>query len=1094
MSNPESADDHDEFTVVKRDAVPAVPTTSEDTLQQKRQKILDWLQPTDYLSPGNEYMKHRHSHIPGTGKWVTESPIFRSWCDGAQQDKLESDTDSGYRYIAPKNTPGTSCLHIRGVAGSGKSVFSASTIQQLQSEGHIVLFFFFRQIVEKNHAAKYLVRDFAAQLLPHCDALVQILSDLSQDSSVSDASESIWAAMSKVLIEGNVSKQVYCVADALDEMDDKDFRDMTEKLIILGLANPHTVKMMITGRPLPKIELATQGKDIIRLKLDPMLLSPDVARYVDARLASLEPQLSSEKCNLVRTTICQRASGLFLHARLITDNLALSLQEERITEDDLPEHLKTLPESLNQVYEEMLKENAVRSSVSIDDQTKILTCVTHSSRPLRLIELGSLVAQMLTVDLKRGKELVRASCGRLLELLQDETVSVIHHSFTEFLHNNDRLIIPGAFPVLEDQKAHQMLVVLCLEYLHSCPHMPPWEPEDEDDDDPYPDAKRIWRNKTTTQLQMKYPLVLYAIANLGFHFTHGGNDPKSRGLAALTEFFRPTLPTFDIWVLTACDYTVTSLTNPMHLLIESRFDDCTFPLFVFEHLIQVNPGWLDLPDDRGMTPLNIASKLGRDDIMQLLLHKGANIESGDDETGRTPLHWAASAGNESAVQLLLDAGVDPLIKTVPVYSYWNPFDRYWDSHSEGESQRRRETAVSVAMRGGNLTVASQFLAAMPATEVTAAFHKTETAEILEATLKTGLVDINSYGSKAVYSLHDFDTTKLFNVAEDRQLDMIRILLSYGADPTQREPDQPTVLHALAGLGYGSPSWGSNDHNKANQLVKMLVDAGGDVNATMKYYHHIGYTPLHLAVRQTGRFGFDYCKNEEILVEALLKNGADPNTATCCGLTPLHLFNPENGHIVRTLVQYGADVNWQSEGGLNVLLQTLCNLKNCLSYDRLSGASITGTLTALLDLGANPTMIDNDGNNVFHYLMSKIEILQEKTHTFLLQRLLDFPDARNLLNGTNVKGNAPIHKFAYEYDSKSSSSDTANSVLTLLISYGMDINARNRDGDTILHIIRHKVSETALMDALIILGADPNVRNRDGKSLLEAAILSTDSMK
>jgi len=78
----------------------------------------------------------------------------------------------------------------------------------------------------------------------------------------------------------------------------------------------------------------------------------------------------------------------------------------------------------------MLAEHEKRSGVTQEQQFAILQCVTYSSRPLRLIELGSIIAWMRNgVTLKEGKALVRASCGRLLEILEDESVSIIHGIF-----------------------------------------------------------------------------------------------------------------------------------------------------------------------------------------------------------------------------------------------------------------------------------------------------------------------------------------------------------------------------------------------------------------------------------------------------------------------------------------------------------------------------------------------------------------------------------------------------------------------------------------------------------------------------------------
>lgn len=72
------------------------------------------------------------------------------------------------------------------------------------------------------------------------------------------------------------------------------------------------------------------------------------------------------------------------------------------------------------------------------------------------------------MTLKESKDLVRQSCERLLEILEDETVSVIHHSLTEFLRDGEREMGDGQFPVLEKDKAHAMLVEILLRYLDKC--------------------------------------------------------------------------------------------------------------------------------------------------------------------------------------------------------------------------------------------------------------------------------------------------------------------------------------------------------------------------------------------------------------------------------------------------------------------------------------------------------------------------------------------------------------------------------------------------------------------------------------------------
>lgn len=305
----EDANVDEGYVFVARDSVPAPSHRPNVSHEELVANIGTWLQPTKFLSPGNDFMKHLRSYAPGTGKWVQESPIFRASVDD-------------------NNNPSDSCLHIRGVAGSGKSVLSANTIHQLERSGSVVLFFFFRQIVDKNHSARYLVRDFAAQLLPHCPALVKSLAMLSEKHAIHGCEmKLVWPAIVSSLVQEDTLQKVYCVVDGLDEMDNGDFDEMVQRLVTLGTTKPEKIRVMATSRPLPHIDLALRMSSVKQLKLDLAFLSPDVARYVDTSMAMLKPTLSEDKHDLVKQTICSHSSGLFLHARLLLDNLIEGLQD-----------------------------------------------------------------------------------------------------------------------------------------------------------------------------------------------------------------------------------------------------------------------------------------------------------------------------------------------------------------------------------------------------------------------------------------------------------------------------------------------------------------------------------------------------------------------------------------------------------------------------------------------------------------------------------------------------------------------------------------------------------------------------------------------
>jgi len=1094
------ADPAHTYDIIERDTVPAPAPRPDHSLQERVAELVKWLQPTDFLSPGNEYMKHLHSYVPGTGRWVHESGPFRAWAGLGKSKTHSAPGAAAGTGDAATSAASHRCLHVRGVAGSGKSVFAASTVRQLQDAGRVVLFFFFRQIVDKNHTARYLVRDFAAQLLPHCPALVTALTALSQNHGVSGNELGlVWSALVEALQDESVRGRVFCVVDALDEMDDGDFKGMVEKLVALGTVEADTARVMVTSRPLPHIEHALGHPGVVRLKLDPVLLSPDVARYVDARMATLDPPLSEDKNELVRQTICERANGLFLQARLMADNLAEGLRDGRVTEETLPDSLDRLPRTLRAVYEDMLKEHARRSGVTAEQQAKILMCVTHASRPLRLIELGSLLSRMLHVDLRRGKDLVRAGCGRLLELLEDETVSVIHHSFTEFLHDAARKETEGAFPVLEDEASHAMLAALSLEYLDGCPHF------DAAIDDTrahnyakheFEEAESQRRNKIRTDTRVSQPLASYAVGNLFFHINKVPLGPSAdQLLAALDRYLVPGKPAFETMMLMNWDGPLSASFSVFHL-ITTASDGVSTPRYVVDHFAQRHPELLDSRDADGLTPLAYAARKAYDDLVEALLAKGADPTSGGND-GLTPLHRAANQGNAAAVRLLLDAGVDPLIKTGPVLGSCDDSDDWTEQFPEEEADERRATALAYAFSSDDQGVVEAFMPFVPADEINQCLHRVRKVENVKAVLETGKADVDCFRS---------GSTKLYAAARDQEPEVIKLLLEHGADATKRcAADRlghskgkitmelphsdcergPTPLHAFAGVRYERCIVFEGEKEATSESLRLLLEAGADVNATMDLDQYRGenLTPLHLAVQKSETIGYwgSMDQSEEILTEVLLSAGADPNAKTKNGNTPLHLANPEKLRVLELLVQHGADINAANAWGRSPLLEIINRLR-VSSLDKPQPD--VELFNRLLELGADVNAADNEGETVFHHIMRNIGSFSHPKFLPLIEKMLA---AGADLGKKDNKGRSPLwkyHKDTYGYARNLTSDEE---VLRRLVDAGMDLNERDQQGRTILWDLgKQHDADLTTIEKFIRLGADPQAVALDGKTLLHSA--------
>ncbi|KAI0869925.1 ankyrin repeat-containing domain protein [Hypoxylon argillaceum] len=1049
--------EHD-YEVVFRHAVPAqVVDSAAPSVQKQISAVQQWLQPTDYLSPGNEFMKHLHAHVPGTGSWLRESPAFQAW-----------------------TAPGKpNCLAVRGVAGSGKSVLAASAIRQLQeAEPDVpVLFFFFRQIVEKNHSARYLIRDFASQLLPYSQSLISRLDVLRESSRVEGNEHGL--LLDALLDSVHGLEKVYVVVDALDEMDDQDF-PIIDRLAQLGNSEGSRVKVLFTSRPMPRIEETMRVLQVPHVRLDPTSTYPDVAKYVAVSISSLDAMLSPETEDKVKQAICERARGLFLHARLMTDTLAEGLQTGRITEETLPDSLDRLPHNLIDVYEEMLKEHSRRSGVDTEQQACILRCVTHASRPLRLIELGSLVARMIgSGDLREGKALVRASCGRLLEILDDETVSIIHHSFTEFLHDKTRASRAGSFPVLDEVTAHVMLTVLSLQYLDQCLLLDTrrnasGRTPQYDHRWAYNDSER--RKQMFQDLPLDYPLLHYAILNLSHHVSKAG-DGHPDVVSALDAFFVPGKSAFTAWAYGNWGSYQGNMLNAVHIASLENW-----PAYV-EHLCTNHPSLIDAPGPHGRSPLSYAAERGHSQIVRYLLRQGATPDS-DSESCLTPMQYAACRGHVDVAKLLLDAGISPL-----------------SQKAKGTPSRRCRTALQCAFESGHSTILDIFLPLVPTSQADRCLHWAANADHIEKVLKTGNANVNSYYR---------GRTRLFQAAESCDLEAIQVLLRYGADPNRRcgmnlrheddniitqpldYPGGPTPIHAFAGYFKLPSIFGDKDINRARQCLETLVSYGAQVNARANNVHDYKWrtsianqegdlTALHYAVRkQDDDYGFGswfYQETHEVLVKLLLGVGADPNARSRLGRNCIHFANPEQPGLIDILVAGGADVNATDVTGQSPLL-TLLSPKALSDVPKPN----VEVFTKLIQNGANISLCSNDGNTALHMVFMSLSKFKAYNIPFLLSLVSSSED----FSRTNNLGLIPL--FAYKVPKHEfPRREDGEKILEAMVQNGMDINACDTQGETILwKVIASNNASLDIFHQFIRLGANPTLRKRDGSTLLHHA--------
>ncbi|CAF9930044.1 MAG: hypothetical protein ALECFALPRED_004507 [Alectoria fallacina] len=1036
MESPE----HD-FVVLNDEDVAGTDSTGQlPQSVEQIQKIRAWLHPTDYSADSGEYKRHLASYVHGTGKWMQETQ-YQLWRDAK---------DYG-------------ALWVKAIPGAGKSVATAHLIAQLENDENFpVLYFFFRQIITSNRKPSSLIRDWMSQILKYSPFLQAKLKEYLDNRRAFDsvAFDELWHDLTTALC---ALSHVYCVADALDEMSLGN-DNFIEQLARLGDLKPATVKVFFTSRPVPRIENILKGLSVSQITLGQSLVDQDVAIYLKHRLAnSTLPETFRAE---VQRALMKKSQGLFLYTKLMVDDLFESPVFDSSHPASFHENLQSLPSGLAEMYTRMLHDHSVRSGVSQSLQQTILQWVTHSSRPLRLLEIAGMVDSLpeeahsdIRTDSAESsqntKSIVRSACGPLLEILEDETVSIIHHSFTEYLLDSDRgTSAPSAemikpwFPSVDTAASHRSMAIICVNYLicgwaddwhYKGPEVRPYHFQ------PHPPSEAV-------AVYAKYPFLKYANSCWSHHAVQFGQADQDL-FQLLDRFMAPNSKAFAAW----------------HELrkAETRFAKGSALLvaageglaFYVEHLIQLGQPIND-EDTDGRTAMHRAAAKGHFQVVKILLKHGADSDP-DDNVGLKPLHLAAWGNHAAVVKVLLEAGVDPRTpKTKEDPGNWcgNAPRTYGD------------TPDRYAFNYGHTEAALELVPYLKPEHLNEALiWATEAgkSEIVLAVLDTGKVEINAVtnGKTLVYLAAYRHDLRLFQKALSLGADIgIKCSSVFGRHGIRSiGPDdelESTPLHAFARNCHESPEaeYQANQEN-ARRILQLLLESGSDVNAI----DAAGRTPLHLAVTYDR-----YARSADAEIAAeLLRNGANPSATTIDGSQALHLVNC-NGPIIRHLVESGADVN----------VRHLKTGRTPLHYS--VGEYSDDKFSALIEFGASCSAEDGNGDTPLHvalraftYSISKIEVL--------LKNLAD-PNVKN------KKGETPLHVMG----------DTGNfeEVLALLVKFGADLEAKTPSGQSVLMKFLlgwRSRSSPGNIQTLLHAGARIDSQDYDGRSILHLLCQDTQSV-
>ena len=282
----------------------------------------------------------------------------------------------------------------------------------------------------------------------------------------------------------------------------------------------------------------------------------------------------------------------------------------------------------------------------------------------------------------------------------------------------------------------------------------------------------------------------------------------------------------------------------------------------------------------GATALLFAARKGSLAAVRALLVAGSDVNEQRPD-GATPLLVSVINGHEDLVDLLLEEGADPNVEggstrlTVQgVRAQPMPLEfrtlGYSERDSEGVARgnifgKPLQAAVHVA----NWHISDQFIAV-----------NLDRLRVIRSLLASG-ADVNGRNTQeeprwsgARYRRHMTGATALMLAAKAADVEVMRLLLDYGADPTINTKDNITPLMAAAGI-----SWASNQDRASEgqvlEAVRMLVD---EHDADVNFVSDIGETAMHAAAYRGANSVVQYLFDKGARLDVIALDGRTPLTA------------------------------------------------------------------------------------------------------------------------------------------------------------------------------------------------------------------------
>ncbi|KAK4186822.1 ankyrin repeat-containing domain protein [Podospora australis] len=489
----------------------------------------------------------------------------------------------------------------------------------------------------------------------------------------------------------------------------------------------------------------------------------------------------------------------------------------------------------------------------------------------------------------------------------------------------------------------------------------------------------------------------------------------------------------------------------------------------------------DIPNDKGLTPFQLAILFGLQGVARVLAQAKVDINIKDDQ-GCSLLHWVMHYTDKNqieTVEILLENGWDVNQQTVDGGTPLRRAAVYGSNHmvrmllqhgaqidladTDGRTPLRWCVDYSYADKikillehGAKVNTSCKegvtpLMAAVQAAANNSNNHKTKIVWML---LETGhdRPNLNQQDLKDKW-------TALHYAFSSKQTSIAWLLVEQGARLHLRNHDGWTVLHLMANTDDHSAVWyllqkGASTtipDNMGRSPLHCAAIAGHQKSTCLLAERGVGMvdsegmTALHWAAY------YGYTR----ILEILLDNNADIDVKDNKGSTPLHrAIQGRHTEIVSGLVRRGANLNAQDENGATALHWAATDLH-------------IETIQTLVEGNASVESQDKIGDTALHYfaLAGRVDVVR------VLQRR-----EASVLNVQNKEGKTALHHAAAKGH---------NSVIDIMVGAKPNVNIQDRNGQTPLLLAIQQGSEKHAECVLMLVTQKPdlNLQDSSGKTAL-----------